>query len=729
MLRLILYIWRQNDILMDDAALNDIYMSIGNTFELENMLDECMPIILKYFKLTSFSLYKTNNMHELKLIYSTECMEMDKENFEAMIKRLEHQYNKDVSSLIVEKVKDTYYYLFILKGFEYLLLWKHPNSLDNEAIALLKNISIKLQHAIYGCKIHDTLHEVQNNLEDNTILLNTIIDTVPLSIFWKDVTSTYLGGNKLFLKDAQCKNIDHLRGKNDYQLPWSSKDAQYYRAQHKKVLGTGVAILDYEEPYVDENGMERWASTSLVPLKNTDGKVFGLLGTYYDITLKKESEYKLKVHRDALAYQATHDSLTGLPSRSLFMDRLKHAIYFAKRNESKVAVLFIDIDKFKNINDSYGHPFGDLAIKKVAKRIRNNIRTIDTVARFGGDEFIVLLDNIVEPSVITTILSRIVKSLETSIVIHHASVHISLSIGITLYPDDAKTSDELLINSDMAMYEAKKMGRNNYQYYTTEMMQRYEVRRELELKLHNAIENKEFTLFYQPKFKLGALEDTFIGMEALIRWKDMDKNIYVPPTTFIPIAEETGIIIPLGEWIMEEGMSQIVSWYKQGFEPGTLALNFSMMQLQENDFLQYFQNILKTTGCKPEWIEIEITESQIMKSPETTIKILNSLHEIGIKIAMDDFGTGYSSLSYLKRLPLDILKIDKLFIDNIIEDKKEMDIVQGILALAKNLKLTVIAEGVEKVEQRDILFKNGCQYIQGYYYTEPLSAEDVEKYL
>lgn len=704
-------------------------MSIGNTFELENMLDECMPIILKHLKLTFSALYKANNIHELELIYSTEYMEMDKKDFEVMITCLEHQYNKDVSSLIVEKINDTYYYLLILKSFGYLLLGKHTNPLESDAVALLKNISIKLQNAIHGCKIHDSLREVQNNLEDNTILLHTIIDTVPLSIFWKDATSTYLGGNKLFLKDAQCKNIDHLRGKNDYQLPWSSKDAQYYGTQHQKVLDTGFAILDYEEPYIDEDGMERWASTSLVPLKNTGGKVFGLLGTYYDITLKKESEYKLKVHRDALAYQATHDSLTGLPNRSLFMDRLKHAIYFAKRNKSKVAVLFLDIDKFKHINDSHGHPFGDLVIKKVAKRIRNNIRTDDTIARFGGDEFLVILDNILDPGVITTILSRIIKSLETSIVIHHSSVNINMSIGVTLYPDDAKTSDELLIHADMAMYEAKKMGRNNYQYYTTEMMKRYEVRRELELKLHSAIENKEFTLFYQPKFKLDALEDTFIGMEALIRWKDMDENRYIPPATFIPIAEETGMMVHLGEWIIEEGISQIVTWYKQGFEPGTLALNLSMIQLQDNDFIKHFQNVLKTTGCKPEWIEIEITESQIMKNPETTIEILNRLHTMGIKIAMDDFGTGYSSLSCLKRLPLDILKIDKSFVDNIVVDKEEMDIVQGILALAKNLKLTVIAEGVEKVEQRDILFKNGCQYIQGYYYTEPLSAKDVEKYL
>lgn len=709
--------------------LNDIYMSIGNTFQLKNMLDECMPIILKHLDCEFSSLYKKNNVHNFELMYSTETTEIERRDYQSIINRLEQQYNKGVSSLIIEEVDEKYYYLFPLKNFGYLILKKNKNPLDLDIIHFLKNITTKLLNAIHACEMYVSLYEVKNRLQDNTMLFNTIIDTVPLSIFWKDLTSIYLGGNKLFLRDTKFENINSLIGKNDYHLPWAPEDAKYYREEHKKVIDSGIPILDREEPYTDENGMERWASTSLVPLQNADGEVSGILGTYYDITLKKENEYKLKVHRDTLEHQATHDSLTALPNRTLFVDRLKHALYFAQRNETKVAILFIDIDKFKKINDSYGHAFGDLVIKKVAKRIKNNIRTVDTVARFGGDEFIVVLNNISKHSLVTEIILRIIKSLEVPIIINKSSLNVSLSLGVTFYPDDAKTSDELLINADMAMYEAKKMGRNNYQFYMKEMKQKYEARTHLESKLYEAIENKDFTLYYQPKFKLGPLEDIFIGMEALIRWKDMNENTFIPPKTFIPIAEETGLIIPLGELIMEKGMLQIVSWYNNGFLPGTLALNFSMLQLQEKDFIKQFKNLLKKTGCKPEWIEIEITESQMMKNPEMTIEILNMLHAMGIKIAIDDFGTGYSSLSYLKRLPLDILKIDKSFIDNIVDNEEELTIVKSILALAKSLKLTVIAEGVEVEEQRDILYENGCQYIQGYYYTKPLSAKDVEKYL
>jgi diguanylate cyclase (GGDEF)-like protein len=525
-----------------------------------------------------------------------------------------------------------------------------------------------------------------------------------------------------------AKNMDSIIGKSDYQLPWRNEDAAYYKTEDKKVMDTATAKLDFEEPYADEDDMRRWVSTSLVPLKNTAGDVSGILGTYHDITAKKENENNLKLHRDELEYQATHDPLTKLPNRILFLDRLNHALYLAKRNQTKVAVLFIDMDRFKGINDSLGHAFGDLVIKEVAQRIKEQIRIADTVARFGGDEFVMFIDNILQTMTVTAILGKLTKCLESPIIIENYTLHITVSIGVSIYPYDAENSNDLLKNADVAMYKAKSLGGNNYQFYTEDMTQKALARMELEHNLRSAINNEDFILYYQPQFKVGAVGDKIVGMEALIRWKDAD-NSFISPDTFIPLAEDTGLIIPLGKWIMKEGMRQMVEWYNKGLNPGVLALNFSMLQLQEHDFVFHLGTLLELTECKAHWIEIEITETQMMKNPEVTISTLKELHTLGIKIAIDDFGTGYSSLSYLKRLPIDTLKIDKAFIENLPEDEENLAITKAIFALAKSLNLAVVAEGVETVEQKNALLENGCQYIQGYHYARPMNAEAMENCL
>lgn len=575
--------------------------------------------------------------------------------------------------------------------------------------------------------IYDTLGEIEETIKHQN-LLDTIINSVPLRVYWKDTASRFLGANRLFLQDAQCENTEDIIGKSDFDLPWTQEDSKHYRDEDKKIFKSGIAKLDREECYTDKEGMKRWVSISLIPLKNKKGDVLGLVGTYYDISEKKEHENNLKLHRDALEYQATHDALTTLPNRILFLDRLEHALYLAKRNQGKVAVLFIDMDRFKDINDSLGHVFGDLVIKEVAKRLKNQIRTIDTVARFGGDEFVVCIDTISHTEIMTDILEKLIKSLDEPILINEYSLHIGVSIGVSLYPYDAQTPTDLLKNADTAMYKAKSMGGNTYQFYTEDMTHKALKRMELTQNLRKAIENEAFVLYYQPQFQVNMSEDKIIiGMEALIRW-EIEDDYFISPDIFIPLAEDTGLIVPLGRWITKEGMRQMAQWYNKGFNPGVLSLNFSILQLQESDFIAQLQMLLEHTGCKPQWIAVEITETQMMKNPETTISTLKALHQMGIKISIDDFGTGYSSLSYLKHLPIDTLKIDKSFIDNLPEDEEDLAISKSILALAASLNLSVIAEGVERVEQKNILVENGCRFIQGYYTAKPMPADEVEQF-
>ena len=568
-------------------------------------------------------------------------------------------------------------------------------------------------------------YQLEQQLRDESSLLKTIINTVPVRIFWKDKKSRYLGGNRLFAEDANLEDESQILGRDDYDMPWKN-EADRYRKMDKDVLEMGISIVNAEEPLTDKDGSERWVSTSKVPLIDEQGNSFGILGTYLDITGRKENEKNLKLQRDALEYQAYHDALTGLPNRLLFLDRLDQYIHKAHRNKTKIAVLFIDMDRFKEINDSLGHSFGDKAIQEVAYRIEKQIRETDTLARFGGDEFILICNDIDDPLLIVNIVKKVMQCMDEPIMIEGHSFYVTLSIGISVYPDDADTANDLLKNADAAMYKAKNDGRNTYSFYTEDMTEKAYSRIKLESNLRKAIEDEDFTLHFQPQF--NAITNMITGMEALIRWK-YKKRRFIPPNSFIPIAEDTGLIIPLGLWVLKKSMQQIVQWYADGFTPGNLAINFSMLQLQKSDFVFRLEKMLDETKCKPQWIEIEITESQVMKDPEQTILTLKKISQLGITIAIDDFGTGYSSLSYLKRLPLHRLKIDRSFIADIPEDDEDMSISKAIIALALSLKLDVIAEGVETEEQKKFLVDNGCHHIQGYLYAKPMPADEIEKLL
>jgi len=437
-----------------------------------------------------------------------------------------------------------------------------------------------------------------------------------------------------------------------------------------------------------------------------------------------EHNRELNKQKDILRYQANHDTLTNLPNRTLFNDRLTKCIQRAKRHKKQFALLFLDLDRFKAINDSLGHQVGDKVLKEVANRLQSFIREDDTLARLGGDEFTIILEELKNNRDVGIFAQKLLDSLEKSFDIANQKLYISTSIGISLYPKDSLSIDNLIKYADSAMYKAKDEGRNNYQFYSEEMTQLAFERVVLETGLRLAIKNKEFLVYYQPQ--IDASSDRLIGIEALVRWKHPTLGI-VPPSKFIPLAEDTGLIIDIDKFVMNEAMRQVSRWYEKGYNPGVLSLNISKKYLNEQNFLGIIIEIISTCKFKKEWLELEITENQVMQKAQESILKLNQLNKIGIKIAIDDFGTGYSSLSYLKRLPISTLKIDQSFIRDILHDEEDLAITKAIIALAKSLNLELIAEGVESIEQKELLLTHGCKNIQGYLYSKPIVGSEFEK--
>ncbi len=428
-----------------------------------------------------------------------------------------------------------------------------------------------------------------------------------------------------------------------------------------------------------------------------------------------------------LQYLAEHDALTKLPNRLLFIDRLNQAILYCDRYDKKLAVVFIDLDRFKEVNDSFGHDVGDSLLMKVSSKLKKVFRNSDSIARIGGDEFLLLIDMINNEEIIVDILQKIVKAFEDVFVLdNNRQVYITASMGISVYPSNGKNADELIKNADAAMYKAKDDGRNTYKFYTNDMTQKALERISLETELRDAIKNEEFEVFFQPQVNM--VKNKIIGMEALVRWRHPKAGL-VPPGKFIPLAEETGMIVEIDRWVMYNSMKQFVSWEDAGLNPGVLSMNLSMIQIDNKDFLDAFELALTNSKISPSSVMLEVTETQVMRNPEHAVVVLNKLKSFGIKLAVDDFGTGHSSLSYLKRLPVDKIKIDQSFIFDIPNDKEDMELVSAIIAISKSLELTIIAEGVETQEQAEFLQKNGCFEAQGYHYYKPMQVAKVTQIL
>lgn len=457
---------------------------------------------------------------------------------------------------------------------------------------------------------------------------------------------------------------------------------------------------------------------SISPVRGSDGVVRHYIAMFSDITDKKLAE-------DQIRHLAHHDVLTDLPNRSLFSDRLGHALERARRGRLQLALMFIDLDRFKNVNDSLGHQAGDQLLRAVARRLQGLVREEDTLARFGGDEFVMMIENVRDPDGAARVALKVLSALEAPIGIDGHEIYVGASVGIALYPHDGDDSEALLRSADSAMYEAKGAGRSTYRFYTAEQTRISRERFELEGGLRRALERGELRLVYQPQ--ADCVSGRLIGVEALVRWQHPERGL-VAPDQFIPLAEEIGLIGQIGAWVLDTACAQARAWELAG-RPLRMAVNLSGQQVSRDDLYAVVSDTLMRTGLSPQWLELEITEGHILKRVEVCIASLQRVKSLGVTLAIDDFGTGYSSLSYLKRLPLDRLKIDRSFVEGIPGDADDVAIVATILSMARNLGLEVIAEGVETPEQLEYLITQRCGQYQGYHLGRPMPAVELDAWV
>ncbi|MFZ6646042.1 EAL domain-containing protein [Undibacterium sp. TJN25] len=468
-----------------------------------------------------------------------------------------------------------------------------------------------------------------------------------------------------------------------------------------------------------KDGTPFWNSLKISPVRDTDGAVTHFVGTLTDISERVNYEHEL-------AFQASHDSLTGLPNRNLLEDRMAQAISFAKRDKRLIGLAFVDVDHFKSINDTMGHNIGDRLLKAVAERFVCSLRAGDTVSRFGGDEFVVICPDIHVVGEMQEVISRMFCNLRAPLLIDGQEISVDASIGVAIYPHDGETVNDLLKSADMAMYKAKASGRGNYQFYVSEMGVKVSQRRDTETELRQALERNEFRLHYQPK--VSTRTGDICGMEALVRWQHPERGM-VPPLEFIHVAEESNLIIPIGEWVTREACRQNQAWHSQGLSNFPISVNASMVQFRHQGFCEMVESALLESGLPAAMLELEITESLATESPEMFITALKRIKDIGVRISIDDFGTGYSSLSYIKRFPIDALKIDRSFVRDITVDPDDAAICRTIINMAHNLKLHVVAEGVETEAQANYLRRHQCDELQGYLLCRPEPAEQITERL
>lgn len=685
---------------------------------------------------------------------------------------------------------------------------------------------------------------IENSLLESHNLLQSVIDTVPVRIFWKDRESRYLGCNSIFARDTGEQSPQDVIGKDDFQLK-AVDHAEIYRADDHHVMEQGLSKLDFEESRITADGRHIWLKASKIPLRNEADEVIGILGVYRDITEDKRIEQELRIaatafetlegititdaneiiirvnraftqitgftpeevignkpsmlksgHHDADFYRDMHsalqsegqwegeiwdrhkdghiypkwlaitavkddlgrithyvgnftditerktseekikslafyDTLTGLANRRLLTERLEHAIAILARTGHHGALLFLDLDNFKLLNDSQGHGVGDELLIEVAHRLKACVRETDTVARLGGDEFIVLLEErgTVSDSAaiqVKTVAEKIVSVLAEPYILSNVVHHCSSSIGIVLFSNPATAADTVLAQADTAMYAAKKSGKNAYRFFDPAMQQELERRAKFESALRQAINNEQLTLFYQPQ-----VDDKkqMIGVEALIRWNHPELGLILPDQ-FIPLAEETDIILSIGRWVLETACVQLKTWRNRPLtQKLSIAVNVSAKQFYQPGFVDEVREIMEQYAVEPMQLKLELTESMVLKEMDVAIAKMLELKSFGVLLAMDDFGTGYSSLSYLKNLPFDQIKIDKSFMDDIKKNNNDAYIIHSVITLGKLMKIAVIAEGVEDCEQDELLKSLGCTVFQGFLFGKPVPVEELESQL
>ena len=520
----------------------------------------------------------------------------------------------------------------------------------------------------------------------------------------------------------QSPSVRHLLGVDPQQMIGRSQydfvheeDVALMRVRFAELVKNGFVDKPFEFRVQAKDGSWRVLESMGKSCLDVPA-VRGIVVNTRDVTERRAIEQRV-------AHLAYHDALTGLPNRALMQERISNAISRSERSTKKFAVMFIDIDNFKNINDSLGHDAGDDLLRRVAHRLSESVRAHDTIARQGGDEFIVLLDELEGHQGATRVAQKILQSLRATFKVNGADQHVSGSIGIAVYPDDGTDASTLLKNADTAMFHSKSLGKNTFQFFTPQMTIAVKRRAALESSLRVAVKNNNFSLVYQPQIDLNT--GAIVAYEALVRWVTEQGGVMMPGE-FIPLAEETGLINELGRWVLEESCRQNKAWHDMGLPKRRIAVNLSARQLSDKNFVEMLNGILERTGLAPEYLELEITESQVMRQGEGSVALLNDIAAMGIHLAVDDFGTGYSSLSYLKRLPISKLKIDQSFVRDITVDPNDTAIVVAIINMAKSLDLDIIAEGIETAGQLSLLRAKGCSVGQGYFFSVPLSAGELE---
>lgn len=511
-------------------------------------------------------------------------------------------------------------------------------------------------------------------------------------------------------QDSLSLNYYHLITKDDFLR---------LQEQLQKLLDDSLQVYRADMQCVKKNNEYIWVAASLSVIRDMQNKPQMFILQLQNKTLQKQAEERLH-------HMAYHDALTGLDNRNKLEQNLNQALASAKRTNESFGVIYLDIDKFKEINDSIGHEAGDTFLQIIADRLRSTVRNTDMIARVGGDEFVILIHDVKKTESVAVIAIKLLESISKPLVINGKEVYGSTSIGISLYPYDGHTIAEIMNNADLALYRAKEQGRNCYQFFTTQMTQKAQDRLALLSAIENAIIRDEFELYYQPQMNLKSRQ--IVGVEALLRWKNPHYNV-ISPEEIITLSEETGLIVPVSKWIIKTACQQLKKWHDMGMTNLQLAINLTGRPFRQPGFTDEMLVILHSAGLSPSSLNVEVTEATIMENPDELIRNLYMLKDIGVNVVIDDFGMGYWSLNNLRRLPVNKIKIDNSFIQQIATDKSSRDITSAIIAMANKLDIITVAEAVETKQQYDFLVKEGCQEIQGYYITQPLPASAITKFL
>ncbi len=598
---------------------------------------------------------------------------------------------------------------------DYQIQLKHKNGCD---VWFATHARFRYDHDGNKLGIEATSRNIDQQKEQQSMLhhLNRITEQTADIVVITDVHGIIEYVNPAFETVTGYSPVEVL-GKNPNLFSSEQQGEEFYAQMWNTLLAGKI----YRNNLINKrkDGTLYHAEITITPLVDENANITHFIATARDISEHIRDKVRLK-------HLIHHDSLTDLPNRSLFLDRLQQAISKAHHHHRLVAVLFLDLDRFKNINDSLGHTAGDQLLQQLGDRFRKTVREGDTIARFGGDEFVLLLDDFDSDSSLSLIAQKILNSLTTPFKVNNHEIFITASIGISISPADGDDPETLIRNADIAMYRAKELGKNNFQYYSESMTARVFERMTLENNLRHALERDEFILHYQPQ--VDARSGKIFGVEALLRWQHPELGL-IMPNNFISLLEETGMIEPVGIWVLETACKQSHQWHESGMNFVHMSVNLSSRQFNNSGFIRSLQSIIEETRINPEYLELELTESMLMRNTSSTISALNNLNDLGVRFAIDDFGTGYSSLNYLRRFPIDTIKIDRSFIRDITHDSDDRAICSAIIGMTQSLALNVIAEGVETRGQLDFLKAKDCHYIQGNYFSPAIPAEEMTEML